>query len=137
MAITNSVRQILAGLGTASIRGSTVTATTITANAVTAALSNLSPAMNCGMWRLKVSGVDAGHAIANYSVTATDGTTTIYLVPIQTITGGVNGQGMDVADEWQSDLNLKTFTAVVTGAAGVTTLTVDFEVWGQANAGGA
>jgi len=136
MAIANSIRQITQGFGVAGLKGAVATSTTITSNAVTATFTLTSPyVVNTGFWRLRVSNVDGSHAIASAVVTASDGTTTIYLDVIA-IAGGVNGQGMDICSPFQSELNLKTFTAVVTGASGVTTMTVDLEAWGQENAGG-
>lgn len=132
MAIKNSCRWTMQGLGVTALRGAAVTNTTPGAT-MTMTIPTLAQALNAGMLRLKITQTTA--SITSLVITGSDGTTTIYLTAM-TITGGVAGQGADFLDEFQSDLNLKNFIAVVTFSAAPGTATVDFEVWGQENAGG-
>jgi hypothetical protein len=135
MSIKNSCRYTLAGLGTASLRGGSVTVTTPLALTMTGVIGPLTNKINCGTLRLKVSGLTGTGALASFVITATDGTTVIYL-DAMTITGGVANQGMDVMSEFQSDENLQQFNFSVTFSVAPTAATIDFEVWGQENAGG-
>lgn len=137
MALTNSVAQILQGFGIAGLANSSATSTTITSNAVTITLTLPSTALgNLGYVRCKVSNVDGSHAISSVVMTATDSTTTIYIPEPVAISSGTNGQGLEFTKAFMTDLNLRTFVAVITGASGVTTMTCDYEVWAQEAAGG-
>jgi hypothetical protein len=135
MAIKNSVRFTLVGLGTAGLRGNVITVTTPLGATMTATIGPLTQKVNCGVFRLRISGLTGTGAIASLIVTGTDGTTTIYL-DAMTVTGGVVNQGMDLVSEFQSELNLQTFVATITFSAAPTAAMIDFEVWGQENAGG-
>lgn len=87
------------------------------------------------MLRVRVSGLTGTGAVSGVAITGSDGTTTIYIDALAVASGVVN-QGLDMAAEFQSELNLQTFIATVTFSAAPTAATIDFEVWGQENAGG-
>lgn len=137
MAITNSVRQILQGFGISGLSTSAVTTTTVTSTALTATATLPASALgNLGYVRLKVSNV-AGSGLSNVVFTATDGTTTIFIPePVSTIPVVTSGQGLEVCKPFMSDLNLRTFVAVVTGSTSMTQATVDYEVYANEAAGG-
>jgi hypothetical protein len=136
MAITNSVKNILLGFGTSGLSNSAVTTTTVTTTALTATATLPATALgNYGYVRLKVSGV-AGSGLSNVVFTATDGTTTIYIPDPIAITAGTTAQGGEFTKPFVSDLNLRTFVAVVTGEASMTAATVDWEVYANEAAGG-
>lgn len=137
MALTNSVKNILQGFGISGLSNSAVTTTTVTSTALTATATLPASALgNYGYVRLKVSNV-AGSGLSNVLFTATDGTTTIYIPEaIPTIPSPVSGQGIEVVKPFMSDLNLRTFVAVVTGSTSMTQATVDWEVYANEAAGG-
>jgi len=135
MAIANSVRYTLAGLGTAGLRGQTITANWTAGTTVAATIGPLAQKVNCGVLRTRVSGMTGTGAVLGIAVTGSDGTTTIY-IGTASVTAGVVNQGVDLMTEFQSELNLQTFVATITFSAAPTAAVLDFEVWGQENSGG-
>lgn len=130
MSITNSIKHALPGFGVPGLGNASGTSSTISTNVVTAnAALPSGQTINYGLVRVKVSGIDATHAIASWVISMTDGTTTEYL-DVGSVTG-TNAQGMEKALSMASDLAINKVTAAVTFATGVTAATVDVEVFGN------
>jgi hypothetical protein len=131
LAITNSVKNILQGLGVPGLASSASSSTTVSASAVTVTCTLPAGSLaNYGYVRVKVPSVTTG-SLVSAVFTATDGTTTVYLPDPIAITSGTAGQGMEAMKPFVSDLNLRTFVCVLTGAASFAGVTVDFEVFGN------
>lgn len=135
MAIKNSIRYTLLGMGTAGLRGGVVSVTTPLGTTMTATVGPLAQRVNLGAARVRVSGLTGTGAVSSIVITGSDGTTTVYLASFA-VTGGVANQGVDFMSDFQSELNLTTLVATVTFSAAPTAALIDFEAWGQENAGG-
>lgn len=140
--ITNTVRNILQGFGASSAKGGAVTQTAATPpiNAVVQFAAGKA-GISVGYCKVKVSGATGGTnpfgiGIAIY---ASDQVTLQELIAMASFPAGVtppNGWLNDMIFPFCGDRQYTWFSANVYFSTGTTAATVDFEVWGNAMAGG-
>lgn len=141
--IVNSVKNILAGFGTASIKGGTISASGAPSGSPLAlsARFNFPTGMApivCGYTKVRITAMNGGTWIAvnvYASPASLSPATVIGTAEQQYALINVAFEG-DFIFPFMADYGLASFTAAVVFQAGTTGATVDFEVWGAAMAGG-
>lgn len=147
MSIKNSIRQILIGMGTSGLRGASETMP-LPSWSGTSSLQRtvyLSKPLNCGKWRIKSAPHPSSYegVISAVVIQGQDATGKQTLLDRKEILGAGNPNlqywnGLtELCGDFQSDLNLVSITVMASVYNNrLPPGEFDFEVWGQANAGG-
>lgn len=144
--ITNTVRNILTGFGASSAQGGTTSTTGApggtppSVNAVVQFAAG-KPGISVGYAKLKVSGLAGGAdpfaiGIAIYASDQVNLQECIAMATFPASVAPPNGWWSDMIFPFCGDRQYTWFSAQVYFEAGTTSATVDFEVWGNAMAGG-
>lgn len=141
--IVNTVRNILTGFGTGSVHGGTNSVTgapSSNAISVTVAFAAGKSGVNVGYAKVRVSGMPGGF-IQGVTITASGGVgesqpVILAMAARPTVPAPNPGWEGSFVFPFVGDYQFNSFTAAVMFDATTTSATVDFEVWGNAMAGG-
>lgn len=129
MAFVRSIKEILPGMGspTTYVKREAVATNVGTVSTTMPASGSFAPTIRCGRIRIKTVSIVAGGTVQIGACTATDGTTTVAIVPQQTVLAA--NTLIDFTAEFCTDLNLTSAALVV--IAGTQNSVHDFEVAGN------